>query len=126
MTTFATPISGVVIPLLATVLFALLMCASAMSAVIFASSYAGARLTRGQLAWRLKGTRMARMLQRLGIEEERYVAETPVSTMRAQLDTCSSCRRKAECDEALDYTGLKRKTFAFCPNKPALHRIFAV
>ena len=94
-------------------------------AVLSALAFFDSRLTREHLAGRLAATRMYGMLERRHVLPGLYLGKVPPAEIRAQIRTCQSCTRTADCDRALRYRGHGHTNYDFCPNHSVIDRLIA-
>ena len=79
-------------------------------------------LVRAYQGWRLKGTRMSRLLKRRHVGVGDYVRSLPVAEVKAQIARCHDCQCKELCDRALRSIAPCTSRYSFCPNTDSVDR----
>ncbi|TNF92243.1 MAG: hypothetical protein EP297_13645 [Gammaproteobacteria bacterium] len=91
-------------------------------AAIFFNMKVGMRF-RQDLANRIHGLRLGRMLNALGIDIDSYLHSEPVVDIENQITRCTQCANTDECDEKLTSDSIKPDEIAFCNNEKSLQEI---
>ena len=78
------------------------------------------RVARQQLAQRVEGLRMSRMLKALGLDFDKYLHQVPTYRISQSMDKCESCPTTDQCDEKLKQDTIKADELGFCPNQDCL------
>ncbi len=76
---------------------------------------------RKKLADRLEHLPMGRMLQKLGIDEYKFLHEQDGVHLKHEISQCESCEVKAMCEQELQsHEHLDVEDIDYCPNRDAL------
>ena len=76
---------------------------------------------RKKLADRIEHLSMGRMLQKLGIDEYKFLHEQDGVHLKREISRCETCEVKEKCEEELNsHERLETKDIAYCPNRDAL------
>lgn len=76
-------------------------------------------LVRAELAKRMAGLPLGRVLPRYGYLPRDFLHRTPVNRIEAMLRMCEQCEALGACQAALE-RGDSAEAFTFCPNRGAL------
>lgn len=74
--------------------------------------------------WRLRGTRLGRLLARRHVDVGLYLRSTPAAAVSAQIDACRRCDSAERCEQALRSLAAGRSNYPFCPNHDAIAPLF--
>ncbi len=78
------------------------------------------REVREQLAERVKGLRMIKMLSMLDLDFNRYLHRVPLHRINESMRNCETCPTTAQCDEVLQQETVTPQDIDFCPNQNCL------
>jgi len=74
--------------------------------------------------WRLRGTRLRRLLARRHVDLGLYLRSTPAEQIRAQVNACRCCASAEYCERALKSLAAGTSDYRFCPNRGAIEPFF--
>jgi hypothetical protein len=77
----------------------------------------GNQLSRAWLRHRLAGTRVPKLLQRLGGDADEFTDERSTMQLRAVLQRCQGCQMTERCDFEIGHAGPGRVDISFCSNR---------
>ena len=69
--------------------------------------------------WRLRGTRLRRLMARRHVDVALYLRSTAPARVRAQVEACRRCDSAARCERALQSLAAGTSGYRFCPNRGA-------
>jgi len=69
--------------------------------------------------WRLRGTRLRRLLARRHVDLGLYLRSFPAAQIRAQVEACERCASAERCERTLQSLGAGTSAYRFCPNRDA-------
>lgn len=72
--------------------------------------------------WRLRGTRLSRVLGRRHVDVGTYLEGTPFAEVEAHLERCARCEEGKRCDRAVASLAAGTSRYAFCPNVDVIDR----
>ncbi len=78
------------------------------------------RQIRRDLAHRMSGQRLPKMLQALGIGLSTYLYKAPLKQVDQVIKNCENCEATDKCDEKLKIPELNPEDIDFCPSRDAL------
>ncbi len=80
-------------------------------------------VVRQELAKRVESLRMAKLLNRLGIDLNQYLHIVPLTKISESMGKCESCPTIDICDQKLKEDRLVIKDIDFCPNQQCLDEL---
>ncbi len=75
---------------------------------------------RRDLDQRVRGLRLSKMLDYLGIDRERYLHQEPVVNIHGHMRRCADCEATDACDQVIGTPGAEESSIDFCPNADSL------
>ena len=78
------------------------------------------REVREQLAERIRGLRMSKMLSALGLDFNGYLHKVPLHRISESMHNCETCPTTAQCDQVLKQESVTPQEIDFCPNQNCL------
>jgi hypothetical protein len=75
---------------------------------------------RDSLVERLSKLRMSGLMEKMGVDSDRYLHALPVTQLEQHMKKCVSCPKQSHCDERLAACGDNIVVVDFCPNGPEL------
>lgn len=114
--------SSQLIPMLlsTSVLVAFLLLLGALAVLTFIDLPRVQNWRRRHILARIRGTRLQRLLESLGLDLEAYVAAQPPADLWRQMARCERCTAAAICDRE---TTRRSKHYVFCPNAAAIRAV---
>jgi len=80
------------------------------------------RMHREKLFERVKSLPLRRMLDAMGVDEQKYLFQSRLADVQTQIRRCEQCTAKQKCDEHLGQ-GEVNDAKRFCPNNEDLTRL---
>lgn len=114
--------SSQLIPMLlsASVLVAFVLSLSALAVLSFLDLPRVQNWRRRHVLARIRGTRLQRLVESLGMDLEAYIAAQPPADLWRQMARCERCTAAAVCDRE---TAQRSEHYVFCPNAAAIRAV---
>jgi hypothetical protein len=110
-------------------LLAVLLLASLLVALMVGVPFALVRnMARGaqyreELDRQVRGLRLSKMLEYLGIDRRRYLHGQPAVQIHEHMRRCAACESTDLCDEIIETPGREGADISFCPNADSLTKM---
>ena len=72
--------------------------------------------------WRLRGTRLRRVLERRHVDVGTYLEATPFAEVEMHLARCAACQSAWTCDRTVVSLAASSSRYEFCPNVDVIDR----